>query len=68
MVLRILRRHPDWTMQRILDTWPRRGLDTIQTATADERALISSAVVRCHPDDRTNGFFVSLFEKRAQSK
>lgn len=40
----------------VLPTWERRGLP-------EELGKVADRVIRCLPEDKTNGFFVSCFER-----
>ena len=40
----------------VLPTWERRGRE-------DELGDMADSVIRCLPEDKTNGFFVSCFER-----
>lgn len=45
-----------------LTSWARRGV----VGTSGLRELDAQKLIRCSPDDQTNGFFVALFQRKAE--
>ncbi len=56
----------DWEVvqpKRFINTWQRRGLPHDQLSKAQ-----SDCLIRCDVADKTIGFFVALFQKKAMNK
>lgn len=63
VVAEVLRNNSDWDLARParMESWPRRG--NAHTSLTESQ---SSCLIRCHPSDGMNGFFVALFMKQQQ--
>jgi putative methyltransferase len=59
VVDRILEKHPEWTLNLAIPSWPRRGMQV--EGNSEYQTVIQERAVRCLPEDQTNGFFVACF-------
>jgi hypothetical protein len=66
VVAEILQNFPSWELKcptRLASTWKRRGFVTSGLSESQANCLI-----RCHPEDGMNGFFVALFVRKQQTE
>jgi hypothetical protein len=64
VVAEILKSFPSWELKcptRLSSTWKRRGFATNGLSESQANCLI-----RCHPEDGMNGFFVALFVRKGR--